>query len=130
MNTKKMLYALLPIAFVFVSSCSDEERDGGGNRIAVQKHTVKYKFYSDDGSRLHVEGHGDDFEVKGPWESEFVTDEPHKKISVNCTNCNALITGEIYVDGKLKAKHSRNSRLQLCVDLKPSKQSPCDSNKQ
>jgi len=120
----RVLSAFLPITLAIFSSCSDAERDGGRNRIVAQSHVVKYKIYStgcsDPLSKMYVShDDGEEFFIHdGIWEKEIVTKGNSAKISAHYMQCDALINGEIYVDGKLKVASSHNKEMEISYSLK------------
>lgn len=53
--------------------------------------------------------------VKGGWEQQFVTKDEYIGVEATCEDSDALITVEVYVNGHLKDKVSKNGFVKTKV---------------
>lgn len=115
MKIKGLLILLTVIICSSLSSCSKDE-DGGFSKHANEQHRVVLKVFSNTkGIPFSVQS---GLIVKDYWESEYDTKESFTQINARCDDATVLLTGEIYVDGKLKLKSEANSYLILSASLK------------
>ncbi|MCH7403471.1 hypothetical protein ACFOUP_04730 [Belliella kenyensis] len=96
---------------LFLVSCIDEED------IRDKEHLVEYRVYSNTEGALILLSYYD-LTIKDNWSREFVTKSYYAQIVARCEDPTVLITAEIYVDGKLRAKMERNSYLNLTHRIK------------
>ena len=98
-----------------LSSCSKDD-DGGYAKLANQENTITYKIYSNtQGVPITLQS---GLVIKDYWETTFVTKEYSAQIVATSDDPNVLITGEIYVNGKLKARNEKNSSLRITYQIK------------
>lgn len=106
--------ALLIISFLFFSfliiSCVDEDLD-------QKEHLLEYRVYSNtEGALISLTSYS--LTIKDYWEKKFMTKGYFGQIVARCDDPTVLITAEIYVDGKLKARMEKNSYLNLSHRIK------------
>lgn len=95
-------------------SCSD------GIDIDEQENMVTYKVYSNTPDSPITMSGADclNLVIKDKWEKTILTKEFFAQIDATCKDRNTLMTGEIYVNGKLKMKREANSHLMMSIRIK------------
>lgn len=95
---------------LFLSSCIEEDLD-------QKEHLLEYRVYSNtEGALISLSDYS--LTIKDYWERSFVTKGSFGQIVARCEDPKVLITAEIYVDGKLKARMEKNSYLNLSYRIK------------
>lgn len=119
MRSKIVAILLFMLASVGFSSCSEDD-DGGYAKWAAQKNTVKFKIYTNTpGAPVDLYSYfGSPLRIKDSFEGEFVTDRTFVGFLVSGDDGDVLITGEIYVNGRLVEKRHANYRLYMETRLK------------
>lgn len=122
MKTKVLLLILISI-FICGSfySCSGEDDDFGYSKLNNQENTIKFKVYSNTPGvpvKLSDFYFGTSLIIKDYWEGEFITKGWHTGFDASCEDETVLITGEIYVNGKLKLRREANRYLTLDLTIK------------
>jgi hypothetical protein len=119
MRSKIVAILLFMLASVGFSSCSEDD-DGGYAKRAAQKNTVKFKIYTNTpGAPVDLYSYfGSPLRIKDSFEGEFVTDRTFVGFLVSGDDGDVLITGEIYVNGRLVEKRHANYRLYMETRLK------------
>lgn len=96
-------------------SCSKDD-DGGYAKLANQENEIEYKVYSNTKDvKMTLQ---DGLIIKDNWTKKFVTKEWTAQIVLTCDDPAVLLTGEIYVNGILKAKGEKNSLLSITYQIK------------
>lgn len=115
----KHLYFFL---FVFIlgglSSCSDED---DYKKLDNQVNTVTFKVYSNSpGVPVTLTDccPGPYLIIKNSWERTVSTMDYVAQIEAECEDKNTLITGEIYINGRLKRRSESNRFLKFAVPIK------------
>lgn len=120
MKIKKFL-VLLPIIVGFcLFSCSEDE-DGGYSKLDNQVNKVEFKVYSNTADvPINIEGAPDSFylTIKNYWNTTFTTKDWGTEFDARCSDPTVLITGEIYINGKLKLRKEANTLLHMYVVIK------------
>ncbi|MDR1501573.1 MAG: hypothetical protein LBT43_03860 [Prevotella sp.] len=114
----KLFFILLSIIFLTsFYSCSDED-DGGYIKKENQENEIRFKVYSNtSGVPVTIsEFYGGTLVIKDYWEGGYVTKQYGAQFSVSCQDETVLLTGEIYVNGKLRLKKDGNKYIQLIVN--------------
>ena len=108
-----LLFTLL-VSTICLLSCSDEID------IDEQENMVTYKVYSNTPDEpITMNGAGClNLVIKNKWEKTILTKEFFAQIDATCKDRNTLMTGEIYVNGKLKMRRETNSRLMMSIRIK------------
>lgn len=113
----KHLYFFL-IVFILggLSSCSDED---DYKKLDNQVNTVTFKVYSNSPDvPVRLSDCCPPLIIKGSWERTVQTTDYKVQIDARCDDENTLLTGEIYVNGRLKKKWEANGLLKFAVRLK------------
>lgn len=100
-------------------SCSDDD-DGGASKKEAQENEITFKVFSNtpDVPITISEFYGGTLVIKNSWEGSYTTKRWATQFTATCKDETVLITGEIYVNGKLKMKREGNKYIQLIVDVK------------
>jgi len=115
MKIKVFLVLFSILICCFFNSCSDDE-DGGYSKREKERHEIVLKVYSNTkGVPVSVQ---QGLTIKDYWESKYVTQMYGAQIQAYCVDLTVLLTGEIYVDGKLKAKGEANGVLKVNAQIK------------
>ena len=117
---------LLSIALLLLStlsSCSKDETDVVYiDELIAQENTVTVKVYSDNPESEITLGAeccpGRSLVVTGEYEWTVKTTVPVAMIVAWCDDPETLITGEIYINGELKAKRQANTYLKMGAVIK------------
>lgn len=115
----KQLYFFL-IVFILggLSSCSDED---DYKKLDNQVNTVTFKVYSNSpGVPVTLTECCEEpyLIIKDSWERTVQTTAYGAHIDARCDDENTLLTGEIYINGRLKKKRESNGLLKLGVEIK------------
>jgi hypothetical protein len=115
-NLAVILYTIIGCCFL---SCSKDD-DGGYSKLANQEHVIEYKLISNtSGTQMTISNYnGIPLIINDHWEAKLVTKDYYAQFVARCDNDTTLMTGEIYVDGKLKLRREANSYLDLTVKIK------------
>jgi hypothetical protein len=98
------------IIVLALTSCVEEDID-------KKEHLVETKVYSNTpGALITLQYHG--LIIKDYWYNKVVTQDYFAQVYATCDDPTVLITAEIYVDGKLKAKKEANSYVNLYHRIK------------
>lgn len=110
----KLKNAFLLISILCLYSCSDDID------IYEQENIVTYKVYSNTpGEPMTISGAGClNLVIKDKWEKTELTKDFKVRMEVTCKDRNTLMTGEIYVNGKLKIRKEANSLLMIGLQIK------------
>lgn len=116
MKINRITLILFSFICIFFYSCSDDDdeylkRDNQENRITfkVRSNTPGVPITID-------EFYGGVLIIKDYWEGEYVTKRYGAQFTANCEDKTVLITGEIYVNGKLKLRRDGNGQVRLIVN--------------
>lgn len=105
------LKIMLLLICAAMSSCI-EEKD-----LNEEEHLVEYRVYSNTkGALISLSQY--DLKIKDYWDKKYVTKGYFAQIVARCDDPTVLITAEIYVDGKLKAKGQENGYLDINYRIK------------
>lgn len=117
---KNLLIILLPFFICCLFSSCSEDDDGGYSKKLNQENVIKFKVISNtlDAPVTISEFYGGNLIIKNSWENEFVTKDYGTHFFATCENETVLMTGEIYVNGKLKLRKEGNKRIELSVNVK------------
>ncbi len=121
MKLKKLAIILYTIVGCCFLSCSKEDDDGGYSKLANQENKVEFKVYSNTiGVPIKLSGVGQSgyLTIKDYYEEQFVTKNWGAGFEARCDDPTVLMTGEIYVNGKLKSRIAANERLKISVTIK------------
>ncbi len=104
-----LMLVLLSVSICAFFSCGDDDYDGGEAKRNNQENTVKFKLTCNTQDvPVTLYGWGDYLIIKNSWEGECVTKQYKVLFSAICRDETALLTGEIYVNGKLVNKAEGN----------------------
>lgn len=112
----KISLILIPLFIgLCVLSCSDDDEP---YKKRDQENNIKFKVYSNTPEALIVisEFYGGTLIIKDHWEGGYTTKQYGTQFSATCEDGTVLITGEIYVNGKLRLKRDGNKYIKLVVD--------------
>ncbi|MCH7399842.1 hypothetical protein MM236_17745 [Belliella sp. DSM 107340] len=110
MRFKGIKVLSLLLIFLIMGSCIEEDLD-------EKEQLLEYRVYSNtEGALISLTDYS--LTVKDYWEKKFVTKGYYGQIVARCDDPKVLITAEIYVDGKLRAKMEKNSYLNLTHRIK------------
>jgi len=105
--------AIFTISFIIIFSlaftgCYEED---DWQKLENLEHRVKYVLYSNtEGVPVRLE---QGLIVKDYWESESVTKDFYTSFWARCDDPTVLMTAEIHVNGKLKARSQGNQRVEV-----------------
>lgn len=104
---------LLLVSVMCLFSCDEID-------IEEQENVVTYKVYSNTPDEpITISGAGClNLVIKDKWEKTERTKDFRTQLVAKCQDRNTLITGEIYVNGKLKKRSEANSHLIMGLRLK------------
>lgn len=119
---KAKIVFLLLLSSIFCGSffsCSEDD-DGGYAKKQNKENTVLFKVYSNTPTApITIQDIPEGYLIiKDHWERQFVTKLYGAQFSASCDDKDVLITGEIYVNGKLLLKREGNRYISLNVDFK------------
>jgi len=112
---KKFIFNLLFVclATVLFISCDDEID------LSEQVNNVTYKVKTDSEVSFIINGfHGNNLVTKGNWEHSEKTKETFAMLCISCDSASALLSVEIYKNGKLLKKQEGNSFINVKARLK------------
>lgn len=110
MKMKSILMILYLLVCITLSSCVEED-------LNDKEHLVEYRVYSNtEGALISLTSYS--LTITDYWDKQFVTNGYYGQIVARCDDPTVLITAEIYVDGKLRAKMEKNSYLNLTHRIK------------
>lgn len=103
----------ISLFFCFTACDKDEDLDSQENhvRVMVKSNSSEIPF------TVQSQKHGS-LTVKEKWEFTETTKDYYGGISVSCADNTVLLSGKIYVNGKLKAERHANEYLDLTIRLK------------
>jgi hypothetical protein len=118
MKIKQIVLFLFLIATFSLQSCSDDDYDY--EKLENKENKVALKVYSNTPDvpvyvYCWVES---PFIIKNYWEGEFVTKAYQLAFDISCKEPTVLLTGEIYVNGKLRSRNEGNGYVGVGVTLK------------
>ena len=108
---------IIPLLAVLICStlhsCSDDDvsKDDQENEV-----TFKVISNTPEAPITISEFLGEHLTIKDYWEGKYVTKKYSAQFSASCEDPEVLITGEIYVNGKLQLKREGNRYIQLTVN--------------
>lgn len=108
-----LLSTILLVSVMCLFSCNETD-------IEEQEYVVTYKVYSNTPDEpITISGAGClNLVIKDKWEKTERTKDYSIQLIAKCQDRNTLITGEIYVNGKLKKRSEANSYLAMGLRLK------------
>ena len=107
---KIIKFITCPVLFVLcLFSCHKEPYEDIENKIRVVVECNIPK------APVHIFTSGYQVTVKGGWEQQFVTKDEYIGVEATCEDSDALITVEVYVNGHLKDKFSKNGFVKTKV---------------
>ncbi len=117
MNIKIISVLLSIIICSSLYSCSNEDGDGGYARRRDQENAIMFRVYSNtpDVPITISEFYGGTLIIKDSWKGEYITKQYSTQFAATCKDETVLITGEVYVNGKLKLKKDGNKYIRLIV---------------
>ncbi len=102
------------------SACSEEEEDY--KALENKETTIKVKIYTNsDDAPVYVTGGGISSPyliVKGKWENTYNTKNYFAGFEADCEDEKVLLTGELYVNGKLKIRKQANRWIKISSRVK------------
>lgn len=112
---KLTVIMLLFVFSFFFSSCSSDDDDYYKRDQQVNK--IEYKVFSNtpDVPIRISEFPGGTLVIKNSWKGEYETKQYGASMTLSCEDENVLMTGEIYVNGKLKLREEGNRSVYLMV---------------
>ncbi len=109
----KILFSIIILLNLCLIGCSEEDE---WSKLENKEHLVTYKIYSDrEGVSLSYQGIT---VFKDYWETTFVTKAWSANFIARCEDPDVLVTAEIHVDGKLKARNQGNGYVSVGYRIK------------
>jgi hypothetical protein len=113
-----LVFLSLFISFSF-NSCKNEDDDGGLSKRANQENVIVKKVFSNTkGVPITLQSLQGGLIIKDSWETSVVTKDSFAQLVATCEDKDVLITGEIYVNGVLKAQQQANKYLSMTIQIK------------
>ena len=114
------LILVLSIICLSFYSCSTDD-DGGYNKLEDKENKVEYKVYTNSpGIPIRMYGYQGQqpLVIKESWMGEYITKAYGANMRLLCDDPSVLLTGEIYINGKLKIRREGNSTVMMEIKLK------------